>query len=168
MSPLPLHIGHCLLQEIKFGLSKFWLLPLAWVLPLNLLCSNKAGDTLRRLDVLYWPNGKPSTQLTDQKSRMLLTHVLLLFPYIFQWIKWHKSQCFGDEILSRFLCPLSFPEEPFYFSSKETIYYVANMNLLRPVPLWLASESTRELKLFSSSVSVIKLFFLKLLAPLET
>lgn len=118
--------------------------------PLTRYAPDKAGDTVRRLDALYQPNGKPSTQLTDQQSRMLFTHILLLFAYIFQWIKWHTSQCFRDELLSRFLCPLSFPVEPFYFSSEETIYYVANMDLLRPGPPSLASESTWELKLFNS------------------
>lgn len=37
--------------------------------PLTCYAPDKAGDTVRTLDGLYGPNDKPSTQLTDQKSR---------------------------------------------------------------------------------------------------
>ena len=95
---------------------------------------------------------------------MLLAHIVPLYAFIFQWIKSQFSLRFRKKIISRFLCPPSFPEEPFYFSSQETVQCAASVNLLSPEPLWLALGNTRELKLLSSSVSIIKLFFLKLIA----
>jgi hypothetical protein len=64
----------------------------------------------------------------------------------------------------KFVAPFHSLRRFITFHSRKRFIVQANMNLPSPQPLCLASGNTGELEFLSSSVSVIKPFFLKLIA----
>lgn len=75
-----------------------------------------------------------------------------------------EKRLFQDSPERGICWPPSFPEEPCYFSSQEMVHGTGQHGLVRLQPLGPALGNIRELKFLRSSVSVIKVFFLKLIA----